>query len=455
MYLDNIKVQRLSELLSISIAEVTALLTPPATNDTPDDNGDEPLAPEKCDDLSRQEIKQATTFDAAYVIFENAPANSELKHLALERCLSLCIDLQEAKTVYNDADSGSELQYLAIEKWLSFCTIFNEAYDAFMSTPKDNSELQRLALKKWLSLCTTSTEARTVHNEAEAGSELEHLALERWNDFSKQDVALVTTLDDAREAFENAPEDNNALQRLALKKCLSLCTTSAEAQDICDETPTDSEFERLALERLNVLFKQELEQATDFDEAYQIFENAPEDNNELELLALERCLSLCTDIDDAETIYDDTDSDSELELLVIKKWLALCTDIDDAQKIHGNAPANSEAERLALEKWNYLSKQAVEQAATLEDAEEVLKNTPTDSEAERLALEKCLALCINHAEAQTIYDELPDESEFKWLALERCLSLCTDIGDAQEVYKSVSSDSEAERLVVRRMYELV
>ena len=113
---------------------------------------------------------------------------------------------------------------------------------------------------------------------------------------------------------------------------------------------------------------------------------------------------------DAKEAYDTAPEGSDTEKLAMEKWLSLVTDVQVAKEIYSDTPSDSDVEKLALVKWKKLSLAQIESSTTAEEAREAYANTPSDSDVEKLALEKWLSLVTTTQEAREAYIVAPSDA---------------------------------------------
>lgn len=150
------------------------------------------------------------TLDLSRKAFEFIMDNAA-RRLVLKHWLSLCTVPQEARYVHTfmcriGYSDGKEL---TMERWrhLSFEAIvkvvtFEDAERAYLDAPP--GDLQSAALEKLIALCDTPARARQAHNSSLCTGR--GLIMKKWNGLSLQEIAQAKTLEQAREALQNAPE---------------------------------------------------------------------------------------------------------------------------------------------------------------------------------------------------------------------------------------------------------
>ena len=112
------------------------------------------------------------------------------------------------------------------------------------------------ALRKWrefsaqeVAQADTLDKARTAYNNAPDDSPEEAEAMRKWREFSAQEVTQADTCEKARKAHSNAP-GGSPEEKEATRVWINLCTTPAEAQETYEAASSGSPEEAEAIRKI-------------------------------------------------------------------------------------------------------------------------------------------------------------------------------------------------------------
>lgn len=151
------------------------------------------------------------TLELSHKAFEFMIGNKAARRLVLKHWLSLCTVPREARYVHTRMSriANEDDERCAMSRWrdlsvdaIAKVVTFEDAERAYLDAPQ--SDLQSAALEKWIALCDTPARARQAHNSSLCTGR--GLIMEKWNKLSLQEIAQAKTLEQAREALQNAPE---------------------------------------------------------------------------------------------------------------------------------------------------------------------------------------------------------------------------------------------------------
>lgn len=151
------------------------------------------------------------TLELSHKAFEFMIGNKVARRLVLKHWLSLCAVPREASYVHTRMGriANEDDERCAMSRWrdlsadaIAKVVTFEDAERAYLDAPQ--SDLQSAALVKWIALCDTPARARQAHDSSLCTGR--GLIMEKWNKLSLQEIAQAKTLEQAREALQNAPE---------------------------------------------------------------------------------------------------------------------------------------------------------------------------------------------------------------------------------------------------------
>jgi len=330
--------------------------------------------------------------------------------------------------------------------WIQDITNVAKVEEAFNSSPK-GSKAEKLLLEKWISLskqeldlATTFAEARKVWEEALENTEAAVLALKRM-------IALSTTTEEAEDAYGIAKDGD--LELPALEKWLSLCHDIDAIIEIYDGLPEDHDFKIKIAEKW-------LSLCTTIEEVVEVY-RATTPGSAVKISAFKKWLSLCTTIEEAEEAFDEyPDDNEEMMVLAIDKWLSFCETADEIGEIYRTIDNDEIADKAILERWEKRSAQEIAHATNINEAKAAFESTPNDTETEKIGFKGWLNFCNNEEEAREAYEEVSDleNSELIILAINRWLLFCEDLSEIETLYSTVPDDDEIEYVVLARWNEV-
>jgi len=103
-------------------------------------------------------------------------------------------------------------------------------------------------------------------------------------------------------------------------------------------------------------------------------------------------------------------NDSIIRTRILEKMLTMVSNLEDAQELYDLTPDDSMIEKLALARLNFYAARNVARACTFTEAEAALDRAPEDSEAEVLGVRRLISL-ISTAEEAKIAWEKPTVTE--------------------------------------------
>lgn len=207
-------------------------------------------------ELSLQEVEQASSINELQIACQHAPCGTESYNLALSRWNELSLQevekawsIHELLNAHDNAPSSSEAQTFAVSKMLELCATLDEALRVYEKTLGDKLPVIRKALE----LCVTVDEVRWIHDSTPIHGESRAVVLVRWNQLSLQEVDRAQNINELKKAFGNAPSRSEA-EAVAFKRWIESCTTLGELKEVFDKVPSRSEAEVAALKKMCELY---------------------------------------------------------------------------------------------------------------------------------------------------------------------------------------------------------
>ena len=106
------------------------------------------------------------------------------------------------------------------------------------------------------------------------------------NALGRTKLSACKTSAEAMGVYNDTPSESEA-EKLAIEKALELCKTSAEAMEVYNDTPSESEARKLAIQRIAELVPGELSACKTSAEAMEVYNNTSSES-EAEKLAIQR-----------------------------------------------------------------------------------------------------------------------------------------------------------------------
>ncbi len=213
------------------------------------------------------------------------------------------------------------------------------------------------------------------------------------------------TLDEVKHLYFNSPpsdddEENKEGARSIVKKWEELSLAEANAAITKEEVVAALENVVGAKARA-VALKKMLGFLTSRSEIEDLYKSEPEYNKEAHPLILEKLLSLATNAEEAESVYNvaRARASRKEEALVYSKWEQLSLEeigrANTPELAHAAwtaSPHKSGVETLALNKLEQLCRKEIESATTPETIADLLAYIPEESELRSVALIKIAVL---------------------------------------------------------------
>ncbi len=304
---------------------------------------------------------------------------------------------KEAKDAYQSINSSEADKYiLPIWNDFSFKEIENvsnekEARTAFFDAPSGTLEI---SFEKWVEFTSTARECKGAYvNSARFSSARfseirENVLLPKWKKLSLNEVRDALTVEEAKEAYDDTPDDRE-IKEVALLKCIELTSTFREISVAYhNAVEYGSKHSKVAFVKVIYLAST----VKECSEAYHY--NHRFISADLKELALKKWHKLSLqEVKDALTVeeikeaYCNTPYDEYAEKSTTDKR-TIFSIVFGGKKLDDSTPDYGEARRIAFVKWEKLSLQKVECVSTEEEALEAYHGSSHEGETRKRALLK-------------------------------------------------------------------
>lgn len=323
---------------------------------------------EELNKISLQEVEQAQTLEEVIRAYQNARKGSEASLAGALKWISFCQTSKEIKDASSNFPTDSEASIVALEKWKELTQKeFNQAQtiedfkNVYENAPNDES-IRSTIYNKWNEVALQMvdqfqniTDTKKAYDDSPKGSQARTKILEKWKDLTTQQIDQAGSFEDMKNIYTTSPDDNS-LKSQIITKWVPLCLTSYQAKEVHSYATIRNDQE-LVSKKWKELANQEIDQAQNFQDLSNNFNNLPDDN--------------------------------KIKNTAIVKWISFCQSYQEAKEIYVAVPSNyKDRKQEAFNKWDSLILRDIEQAKTLEEVKELYNNTPENSTSRKTAIEK-------------------------------------------------------------------
>lgn len=111
------------------------------------------------------------------------------------------------------------------------------------------SEEEHLSLKKWIELTVIPEQAKVAYDRVPSDSELKHFAFKKWEKLSREQIKFANTTEEIEKVYKEAPEDS-PVRTSILKEWVKLEYIVEKLIMIHDIAPAISGVRQLVLKKI-------------------------------------------------------------------------------------------------------------------------------------------------------------------------------------------------------------